>query len=342
LADYTNIMQKVVDIILPTNKSNKENNSTGQIPVTILLPNENTGKELTDDILDYHSNWQFYRIKNENNGANKGFAELTENKKNLYGLRLFLVFKVLGLAKTSQSVNNTSRIFNEILRSTLIRDQFDIIDQEKYKASVQHYKKYKTFSDEGIVIDPKYIQHTSYYYALKNSAVCQLNTNEDFDEDVDVSKGGNIVLATINTSIKTPQFEKNKIKLDKGKPARESITKLRSMLPDILSKTCGTAITFYIEGSEHAEIKAPLLILPKEWNEACLELKKHKPSNDLPDMNKANSSTKARNVYSLFANAKGVFMPYSRHQIPITDTSVDEGKEYNKIFKRVLNKTNRD
>lgn len=360
--DYTKVMGKVIDTILPTSTHKKDKDNKGLVPVTILLPCENPENNMVSGILGYESNWTHYQIKNESIDGKKGLRALTTEKNLHFGLRLFLAFKELGLARTSQSVQNNSRIFLEILNSTQLKEQVYLIDQENFRCFAKQSKLKKPLGKDSIKennlkkssnIDTLTIpfgrtKGTSYFYSFKNideqeaegTAVnCADHEGEKPDKKVMLD---GLVLATLSSSIKPLEYKKNKLKLDKGNPAPEGNRKLRSILPDILSKSCGTAITFYIEKTDNSDIRAPLLLLPEEFNDACLELKNHKPKDPLTGANGSKSANKSPNIFALTANAKGICQPYMRLMIPIVETSIHESKDYDKIFKGLLNISDRD
>jgi len=136
---YTNAIQKMIDAIIPY----KDNASL--IPITILIPDSNTqeGNELTGK----ETHWQFFNIDHKNNEDGKnGLDRVMRDKGNLFGLRLLLVFKLLGMVKLKQDTNNLSLIFSDILSSLPLNNLIKKISKEAIE-------KYKESSSDLSIID---------------------------------------------------------------------------------------------------------------------------------------------------------------------------------------------
>ena len=87
--------------------------------------------------------------------------------------------------------------------------------------------------------------------------------------------------------------------------------------------TCGTAITFYIKKeSEEQKIRAPLLILPKAWDELAMALKDHSPKEELPEYSDEDElefrKACGETVHEKLWGRKATFM---QSTVPISDTS---------------------
>lgn len=139
LTNYTQSIQDIIDCIMP-DKPHKS-----LIPITILLPDSDiqNGNELTGK----KTNWTLFNIrdKGENTAfkANE-FVEIMKNSNICFGLRLFLVFKLLGMVKLKQDDNNLSSVFTDILSSTTLKEQITSTNKDR----IEKYKKLVDISNE--------------------------------------------------------------------------------------------------------------------------------------------------------------------------------------------------
>lgn len=305
LDEYTNKLQKAIDTIYPNNSEA----DLDLIPVTILLPN--SYPQEGDELDGKYSYWEFINIKNEDNGEAQGFQALAEDPDSFYGLRLFLVFKALGLAKTNQGEKNLSKIFFDLINSTPLAEHFTLLSSKKSriyqqvtkelesleKKLIKLEKKEKTteieLNEQKSLIEKKRKQlnkmtllstnddiKSGCYYSLPIDELSTIN-NQKFEATPDAYP----VLPTLSSDLYCPLYTTNRAEINKGKPSPLKMNQMRFMLAYLFPMTSGTAITFYIKKEDSEQnIAAPLLILPETWNKLGLGLKNKNPKVKPPDV----------------------------------------------------------
>lgn len=100
-------------------------------------------------------------------------------------------------------------------------------------------------------------------------------------------KLGKFILPTVGANFDCPDFSTNSTITDNEKPERADMDRMRFMLSYLFSITNGTAITIFVnktknelKGKKFQGVDAPLLILPRVWNELALGMKTHNPKSE--------------------------------------------------------------
>tara|TARA_R110001592_G_scaffold361992_1_gene674481 strand:- start:3807 stop:5441 length:1635 start_codon:yes stop_codon:yes gene_type:complete len=308
--NYTNQIQKAADTIYPLSSES----DTDLIPITILLPSST--EQEGDSLIGKTSSWKFITIKNTDSDDKKklGFNKLAENVDLFFGLRLFLVMKAIGLTSTNSSENNGSKVFIDLLNSTSLAKHFNLLNADKVRQYIKLTTKLASLkrkldgldrtkkesikkinesitsisnilNDMSLVATPREVK-SGVYFALPVKNITDIEKLDDENNIEDIDPDEQYVLPTLNTSLRSDVFTTNKLGVDKnnGKPELRIIKRMRYMLANLLPFTSGTAITFYIKKeNEKQEIRAPLLILPKEWDSLAAALKTHHPLEELPE-----------------------------------------------------------
>lgn len=125
--EYSEQLIKAVDCICP-HKTMPVNDT---VPVTILIPDSNILKSSRLD--GKKTSWRFIKINEEDCEDKVGLERAVEEEGYLLGLRLFLIFKILGLTSSQQPSKNLSSTFPKLLKELKLNEQFKFISTKKLR-----------------------------------------------------------------------------------------------------------------------------------------------------------------------------------------------------------------
>ncbi|NVJ66210.1 MAG: hypothetical protein HWE16_06955 [Gammaproteobacteria bacterium] len=337
--DYANKLEAMIDEVFPYG-----NQRSDIIPVTILIPGNNYSVD--NSLVGRESSWKHYSLNYDSAGKVLGFEDLCSDPKLGFGLRLFLVMKVLGMVKLGQYQKNNSKLFTHLMYSTKLKNQFYLFGSEKLKEyrKIHHKLEGNLKRCKELELEISSAKESSKRGSLKRKKTELKDTQDlirkldkqcnsfNFEYDgierhfgfyytLDRRPGAsekraeaNYLFPTLNLKkSKSFGYRDNRIELDKGKPSPRYLRRVRFALNYLMPLTGGTAITLKIKNTELKEIKGPTLILPKTWNDFVIALKTHNPNeetasySDTLEENEFNELCKSA-VYMDYWHKREVFM----------------------------------
>lgn len=224
---------------------------------------------------------KFHKVKSDIKEQKKKVDRLKESIEAVGYRKIKLQTKEDKISKLNERVNKL-QVSLEKLNLELIslpqrkKDKEDVrVSLEKQMKSLDPIRRCNNINDGFFYsIPPEHIRKN-------NPTTFRQSQNNSKD-----NKSKKFILPTVNSHFELPDFVTNTTEINYEKPAPLDMKRMKFGLSYLFSMTNGTAVTFYVDkaktqlkGDKFQGIDAPLLILPRIWNELVLGAKLHDPKN---------------------------------------------------------------
>lgn len=238
--EYTQSIQDIVDTVIP------EQPHRSLIPVTILIPSSK--KQDGNFLAGKKTCWQHINLKGDNQHESY-FAEIIEDDANSFGLRLLLIFKLLGMAELKYDAKNSAETYNDILMSTSLKSQVKLTDNTLIKDSRPHIEScYAQVTALG-----KLNKELTKLYEKKRKSVIGIDKLNYSSNTKNIKK-----ITKLKDSLESIEHEVQHIKSKISHISNEK-AKIEKEIEIILGKESTTSKMFYYRLTSKKELVFPRL-----------------------------------------------------------------------------------
>lgn len=311
---YASKLNSCLNRILPIDKDIK-----GTVPITVFLPKKPDIEK--GQIIGSRVGWRFYDLDKDQSEFKTvmqyAIQESCEDTSSYFMLRVFLLFKSLGLVDVLKSRTDEKNFFLDLVESVKAKSSFHLVGKDALKDSIKALRGSESKIYKVLPHNPSATTKKFFYTIPINEYTPDSWKREYFEYD-DKKYGDFYLLPSLSLNYqKIVEYSCISVGLASKDKKRDIIN--RANIFDALNIYCsltkGTAVTFNVPkvnrgNAKKTGINSPMLILPRACYEEALNFKNFRESKDTESTSLSASGMNAQYIKQRGSTLDAVYGPF--------------------------------